>query len=541
MGVPNRTLDPARWKRVRDLFDRCAGLDPAARARLLDAESGAEPWLREEVEALLRASGAGDGLLGPSLIDRAIPADPTPTAAVPAVVPAAGAAFPPRQLGKYLLFHLLGRGGMAEVYLAKMRGAGDFERLVAVKRILPGTADRDTLRRFEHEANLSSRLTHANIVHVYDFGEYEGTYLLAMEFVNGVTLRQLLDRARSRAVAFPIDLAAYVVAKAIEGLDYAHRRTDDVTGAPLSIIHRDVTPNNVIVSFEGDIKMVDFGIAKAQNGATRTQTGLLRGTAPYLSPEAFSGRPVEARSDIFSVCAIAYELLHGQRLFPADNLVQIAAEAQDPAVIASRVDALPVDSELRSIVRRGLAPAPESRPSAAEMRRDLEVWLRRHGGPSPGERLAWFIGGLCPDEIEARRRVIDRSRGLVAQLPAPPGLPEASQARVRPARIGRLVAAIGLGLAVAGTCVRLLKPFLPPPGLNGVGAPGPAGAPPEAGQASFPPPGPPSAECAADAERLCPGKQFGTGLFLCLRQAVSQLSDKCLKVFNNYHPPPPPR
>ncbi|MCB9638985.1 MAG: serine/threonine protein kinase [Myxococcales bacterium] len=283
----------------------------------------------------------------------------------------------PIPFGKYFLMDRVAVGGMAEVFKGKMFGVKSFERIVALKRILPNIAeDQEFITMFIDEAKIAVQLSHPNIAQIFELGEVEGTYFIAMEYVQGRDLRTIFDRAR-RQKAPPISpqMAAYVMAKACEGLDYAHRKRDK-TDQPLNIVHRDVSPQNVLVSYDGDVKIIDFGVAKAQSKSTRTQAGILKGKFGYMSPEQVQGLPLDQRSDVFSIGIVLHEILTGQRLFVGESdfhtLEKIRkAEAVPPSRLNPQVP-----QQLDAIVMKALARDLHIRYQyASEMQEDLQRFL----------------------------------------------------------------------------------------------------------------------------------------------------------------------
>jgi serine/threonine protein kinase len=206
----------------------------------------------------------------------------------------------PIPFGKYLLLERINVGGMAEVFKAKAFGVEGFERLVAVKRILPSIAeDQEFITMFVDEAKIAVQLTHANIAQIFDLGRVGDSYFIAMEYVHGKDLRAIFDRARKRGETVPVPMACYVAMKICEGLDYAHNKKD-AAGRDLHLVHRDVSPQNVLLSYDGEVKVIDFGIAKAAGKAGKTQAGILKGKFGYMSPEQVRGLPLDRRSDIFA-------------------------------------------------------------------------------------------------------------------------------------------------------------------------------------------------------------------------------------------------
>ena len=222
----------------------------------------------------------------------------------------------PDQFGQYEVLERIASGGMAELSKARRSGVEGFQKIVAIKKILPHLADNDEfITMFADEAKLAAQLNHPNIVHIFDLGKIEaGGYFIAMEFVDGRDLRSLLQSARDFGTPLPVPLAVYIASKIAAALDYAHRRRDG-EGRELNIVHRDVSPANILISYEGDIKLCDFGIAKAASKASETQSGALKGKVQYMSPEQAWGRPLDRRSDIFSLGCVLFEMLAEQKLF----------------------------------------------------------------------------------------------------------------------------------------------------------------------------------------------------------------------------------
>src|SRR5262245_7770720 len=223
------------------------------------------------------------------------------------------------EFGPYVIYERLGLGGMATVHRAKKRGIEGFERMVALKRLLPHLAeDADFVKSFVREAKLASLLIHANVVQIYELGRVGPIYFISMEYVEGHDLRRILRQARRVAGIPPLGVVLTLLAEICEALDFAHTFTDE-QGQAVGIVHRDVSPSNVIVSKTGHVKVIDFGIAKATSQQLRTQTGRVKGKLGYMSPEAALGRPLDSRSDIFSTGVLAHELLTARPLFASKN------------------------------------------------------------------------------------------------------------------------------------------------------------------------------------------------------------------------------
>ena len=216
---------------------------------------------------------------------------------------------------KFQFYRRLGAGGMAEVYLAKQVGIAQFEKLVAVKTILPSQLEKqENIEMFIDEARIAAQLTHANIVQVYDFGLYQDTFYIVMEYVHGISLAKLIRLCTEKEIPFPIDLSLHIMLSICRGLDYAHRKTG-LDGQPLNIIHRDLDPQNVLITFEGEVKIGDFGIASANNRMHQTTDGAMKGKVNYMSPEMIEGMQIDQRADIFALGIIFYEMLSGYKPF----------------------------------------------------------------------------------------------------------------------------------------------------------------------------------------------------------------------------------
>jgi serine/threonine-protein kinase len=290
---------------------------------------------------------------------------------------------PGDRLGKYELLAPIGMGGMAEVWRAAVRGAAGFRKDIALKMIRSQEAIQDDLLdMFVDEARLCSRLSHPAIVQTNDFGFLDGRYYLAMELVEGASLRAVQKLVRG---PLSVEVAVYIAAEVAGALDYAHA-VCDADGRALGLVHRDVSPSNILVSVHGEVKLADFGIAKATGRATRTEAGSLKGKILYMSPEQAWGKPLDARSDLYALGLVLYELVSGKRPLEGDNEMLTLENARAP-----RIEPLDpsVDAELPGIVARALRPAPQQRYARGEdMRRELLAVLSRRGGTDPAAALA---------------------------------------------------------------------------------------------------------------------------------------------------------
>jgi serine/threonine protein kinase len=321
----------------------------------------------------------------------------------------------PRQLGRYTLVRKLATGGMAELFLAIQRSVGGFEKLTVIKRILPAmNQDEAFIEMLLHEARIAATLSHPNVVQVFDLGMANGAYFIAMEHVHGEDLRAIVRQMKSRdATEFPMEHALSIVLGVCAALAYAHGKRD-LNGAPLNIVHRDVSPQNVIVTFSGDVKVVDFGIAKSDvRLGDDTESGRLKGKAPYMSPEQARGEPVDWRSDIFAVGVILFELTTGRRLF------KTASEYETLKLICDRDYPLPSSIRpgyppaLEAIVMRALAKNRDERwQSAREMQGALEEFVRQGRIGASRTGLSKFMGSLFEDKLVGHTEALLQDKQL---------------------------------------------------------------------------------------------------------------------------------
>lgn len=279
--------------------------------------------------------------------------------------------------GKYLLLEKLAAGGMAEVYLAKSNAANGLNKFVAIKRILPQYSSNDEfVEMFKEEAKVAINLNHGNIVSIYDFGIEKKQFYLVMEFVEGRNLRQIINELKKSNKSFSIDQAIFMIKEAAAGLDHAHRCVDGHSGKPLNITHRDMSPQNIMMSFEGEVKVIDFGIAKAETEKEETKAGTLKGKFGYMSPEQAEGMPIDPRTDVFALGIILWELLANDRLFTGSNESVILRKVRDCQVPSIRKVNPLVPPELERIVMKALAKDKNVRyQTAANLHRDLNRFL----------------------------------------------------------------------------------------------------------------------------------------------------------------------
>ena len=278
----------------------------------------------------------------------------------------------PVVFGRYLLLERIAAGGMAEVFKSKSYGVAGFEKLLVIKKILPHLAANERfVSMFIKEAKIAVNLNHKNVVQVFDLGKVGDDYYIAMEFVHGRDLREITRACAKKRIPLPLSLACYLLAEIAAGLDYAHRRKD-LDEKPLNIIHMDISPQNVLVSFEGDVKIADFGIAHAVGGDGKRKGGVLRGKYAYMSPEMATGKPVDQRTDIFSAGVILWELITGRRLFYEPDEVRTIENVRKCKVPLPTEINGQVPLKLEQVAMKALEPDPDKRyQTAEELRADL--------------------------------------------------------------------------------------------------------------------------------------------------------------------------
>jgi serine/threonine protein kinase len=397
------------------------------------------------------------------------------------------------RLGRYELIRRLAVGGMAEIYLARARGIQGFEKLVVLKRILPQHAlDPQLLRMFLDEARLMATLTHPHITQVYDVGDDDDAPFFAMEYVHGANLREMMHAAAAagggsrdgRPARLPLPHAVGILAAAAAGLHYAHDKLGP-TGEPLNIVHRDVSPSNVLVTYDGAVKVSDFGIAKWSSQRSQTQEGALKGKFAYMSPEQCRGEPLDRRSDVFALGTLLYELTTGAPPFQGssdyDVLNQIVSRSALPPTVADPT----YPAELERIVLRALARSPDDRyPTAQALQLDVEAFAREAKLVVSPVALGTYMQELFADRLEAWHRAQRSGKSLEQHLaeaiaggeagalraarqtpttatdafavppgePAPPRAPAPPSRRRRPITpiaVGALAAVLAAGVAAA--------------------------------------------------------------------------------------------
>jgi serine/threonine protein kinase len=307
-----------------------------------------------------------------------------------------------REFGNYRLEERIAVGGMAELYRATLQGDEGFERPVAIKCILPELAqDAELVRMFIDEAKIAVRLAHPNVAEVLDLGQANGSYFIAQEYVHGRDLREIHEREKQRGHRIPLPIALHVVMQACEGLQHAHS-VEGPGGAEAGVIHRDVSLQNILLSFEGEVKLVDFGLAKAAGRASQTQAGTVKGKLAYMSPEQAHGGDLDHRSDLYSLGVCLFELLTGYNPLLRESDVQTALAAQQGEIppLSEVESSLP--RHLETVLARALAPAPEDRyASAMQMHDDLEVHAFTTGEHLSRVELACYLHELFPEDVSS--------------------------------------------------------------------------------------------------------------------------------------------
>ena len=328
------------------------------------------------------------------------------------------------EFGNYYLIEKIAVGGMAELFKSRQRGVHNFEKIVAIKRILPHLSDNDEfVRMFIDEAKLAAQLTHPNIVQIFDLGKAGGFYYIAMEYVDGKDLRSLLRKVREYRQPFPEAVAAYVTMKVAMALDYAHRKRG-MNDKELKLVHRDVSPQNVLISSEGAVNLVDFGIAKAATKTTQTMAGALKGKLLYMSPEQALGQPLDNRSDIYSLGLVLFELLTGERCFQADSELGVLEKVRLGKVQDVQAVNPLISRDMANILNKALQKNVDQRYGSARlMERDLKSLLVRHGNEPTDHEVAEYVNTLLKGTKEQLDLLLATHFASKSPSPAPEPAP----------------------------------------------------------------------------------------------------------------------
>jgi serine/threonine-protein kinase len=327
----------------------------------------------------------------------------------------------PAKFGPYWLIDLIGKGGMAEIFLSKTFTGLGTERLCVIKRVLPQlNADVGFCEMLIKEAKLCARLSHANVVQTYELGQIDGQYYIAMEYVEGVDLNRLLGLLARIRIALPLQFALYIVVEALRGLDYAHRLADS-SDAPLNIIHRDVSPTNVLISTEGEVKLCDFGIAKAAFDDRGVEHRLdeyhLKGKVAYMAPEHIAGGTIDRRADLFAAGILVWELLQGRRLYKTKDEAETLRRATAAEVPPLEDRGFPEFERLASIVRKALARDPAERfQTGHEFISAIEDYMHASGQMISQLRFSEFLMENFGESLLQQRRERERHLGEMMRI-----------------------------------------------------------------------------------------------------------------------------
>jgi serine/threonine protein kinase len=385
----------------------------------------------------------------------------SPTGSGSAAVPTSDLVF-----GRYQIIRRLAVGGMGEVFLARQSSVAGFDRLIILKSLLPDLADqKDFVDQFLDEARVAATLNHPNIVSIYEVGQWNGTYFIAMEYIRGDNLSRLQRAAERARRAIPLDVAAFIIHDAAHALDHAHKAVD-IHGKAQNIVHRDVSPQNIMVRTDGVTKVVDFGIAKAANRSSRTATGLLKGKVQYMAPEQVSGMDLDGRADQFALGVTLWEMVAGRKLFTGNNDIDVlraVIQAPIPPLAGMRADVPP---QLGNVVDKMLARDRDARyPTLAEAAADLKKFLDLAGMKHVQEHTAAFVADMLGEEISAKTVDLTPSsaNNFVINLSAPSTSPTSMNAGGRIPRRAKIGIAAGVSVALVLSVLTAAIVFMPEP------------------------------------------------------------------------------
>ena len=364
-----------------------------------------------------------------------------------------------KKLGRYELVEPLGQGGMGEVWLARLSGAGGFEKPAIVKTVLPALAkDEQFVQRFHHEGKVLVHLSHSNIAQVYDMDQADGVLFMALEYVAGVDVSRLVSQVASQDELIPVPVAVFIAWQAAEGLSYAHHKVAP-DGTALAIVHRDVSPQNVMVGYEGEVKVIDFGIARSAARSHSTQAAMVMGKLGYMAPEQAMAEPVDARADQYALAVLLWELLAGKHYVaaatPPEMMVAMAQPKRQPlAPLRSEVE-----PSLEAVVQKALSRRPEDRyPTTDDFSRALLAELGHLGQPTRKQVGDW-VKLKCGEAYETNQRLLSRlstfskhvtvtTKGRPAMVNAPLNT-DAAVSAMLPNRIPLILGGVLVALAVA--------------------------------------------------------------------------------------------
>jgi serine/threonine-protein kinase len=331
----------------------------------------------------------------------------------------------PVTFGKYTLLERIAVGGMAEVFLAVQTGLEGFEKWLAIKRIRPHLSNEEAfVKMFLNEAKLAAQLQHPNIVQIFDLGKINDSFFIAMEYISGRDMSRVIPKAEKNGIPFPFEYALSIAASVLDGLSYAHPKTD-AFGVPLNIVHRDITPENIMVAWAGNVKILDFGIAKAATQSDQTRAGEIKGKLSYMSPEQAMGKALDSRSDLFALGIVLYEWVTGYRLFTGENEMAILKSIIDGKIYPPSYFREDVPERIEEILMRALAKDREDRyQTARDMQLDILQWFTEVGFTPTSVHLANFMKQLFGDEIAGEQKALASaardSKRAANSTPPPP-------------------------------------------------------------------------------------------------------------------------
>ncbi len=323
-----------------------------------------------------------------------------------------------REQQRYKVLEKIASGGMAEVFRAESAGLEGFKKIVAIKRVLPHLSEKKQfIGMFLDEARLSAHLSHSNVAQVFDIGVGDNTYFIVMEYVDGADLKAIIERHKKLNQLVPIEEACLICVRICEGLAYAHELADP-SGRRIGIVHRDMSPPNVLITRHGEVKIVDFGLAKANSQLEKSEPGIIKGKFSYLSPEAALGQPVDARTDIFAVGIILWEMLAGRRLFMGETDLETVRQVQSARVPPIRQFNPNVTPELEAVLARALAQNPNDRYQAArDLGQDLNQMMFHLGRPVSSFDIAQLVFPVVQDrEFEREQKRVQDRGSIIGSL-----------------------------------------------------------------------------------------------------------------------------
>ncbi|HYP74554.1 MAG TPA: serine/threonine-protein kinase [Polyangiaceae bacterium] len=322
-----------------------------------------------------------------------------------------------QQQQRYKVLEKIASGGMAEVFRAESAGLEGFKKTVAIKRVLPHLSEKKQfIGMFLDEARVSAQLSHSNCVQVFDIGVGDNTYFIVMEYVDGADLKGVIEHRKKSGTPFPVEEACLICVRICEGLSYAHELTDN-SGESLHIVHRDMSPPNVLITRFGEVKIVDFGLAKANSQLEKSEPGIIKGKFSYLSPEAAQGLPVDAKTDIFAVGIILWELLAGRRLFMGETDLETVRMVQQARVPSIRQINPKVSPELERVIMRALVGDPAARyQTARDFGRDLNNMLFHMGRAVSSFDIAQLVEPIRLEREDKKRHQKYDRRSIIGSL-----------------------------------------------------------------------------------------------------------------------------